>query len=415
MASVSSEQRILKRLHAVTFIFAILVTSNTWAGGLFFSEYATTASVGTAGVGGITNTTTAEAGVTNPAGLVGLKTNQLQLGLQIVDLTAEFKSTSPTVGKKDGGSTELVPAVFYAYRLNDNIVLGTSFHAAGALSFDYGSDWAGKNFLNDVEFAFLNLTGSIGYRVNDQFAIGGALVIQQFSLDLSTTVPPLRPSGTERKQSSDGDDVTPGFNLGLMYDLSDDTRIGFHYTSKIEHELDMDWDSARFPLLDKFLSGNFDLKITTPASYTLGGSHQLDQQWRLMARLAYEQWSDFGELTAKTDIGTIDGNMNLEDIYDIGIAAEYRTPAWTVYTGISYQEAIVSEEDRLISLPADKSWKLGVGGEWALGNDSYFGLAYELVLIDEAKLSQSNIRGTRTLEGKMSDYYIQFLSASYRY
>ena len=70
MASVSSELRILKRLHAVTFIFAILVASNTWAGGLFFSEYATTASVGTAGVGGITNTTTAEAGVTNPAGLV---------------------------------------------------------------------------------------------------------------------------------------------------------------------------------------------------------------------------------------------------------------------------------------------------------------------------------------------------------
>ena len=230
MESVSSEQRTLKVKHVSAFVFAILIASDTWAGGLFFSEHATTDSVGTAGVGGITNTTTAEAGVTNPAGLTGLKTNQLQLGLQVVDLTAEFKSTSPIVGKKDGGSTELLPAIFYAYRFNDNIVIGTSFHAAGALSFDYGSDWAGKNFLNDIEFAFLNLTGSIGYRVNDQLSIGGALVIQQFSLDLSTTVPPLLPSGTERKLSSDGDDINPGFTLGLMYVFSEDTRVGLHFT-----------------------------------------------------------------------------------------------------------------------------------------------------------------------------------------
>lgn len=381
----------------------------------FFSENATTDSVGTVSVGGITNTTTAEAGVTNPAGLTGIKTNQLQMGLQIVDLSAEFDSTLPAEEKANGGSISPVPAIFYANRLSDHIVIGTSFHAAGALGFDYGDDWSGRYFLNDVEFAFLNLTGSIGYQVNEQLSIGAALVVQQYYLDLSTSVAPLLPAWQDRTLQSDGDDLSPGYTLGVMYQPTDATRIGFHYISRIDHELEMGWDSGRFPLLDKFVDGNFKLESAVPASYTLGVSHQLDPQWRLMARIAYEQWSDFGAISAKTESGKIDSDMNLEDIFDIGIAAEYRTPDWTMHAGISYQEGIVNDEDRLISLPADDSWKLGIGCEWPMGDDRYFGFAYELAVIDNAPLSQTNITGNQTLEGEMSDYYIHFISAAYRF
>jgi long-subunit fatty acid transport protein len=107
--------------------------------------------------------------------------------------------------------------------------------------------------------------------------------------------------------------------------------------------------------------------------------------------------------------------MNLDDIYDIGIAAEYRAPDWTMYAGISHQEGIVNDENRLISLPADDSWKLGIGCEWPMGDERYFGFAYELAVIDNAPLSQTYITGNQTLEGEMSDYYIHFISAAYRF
>jgi hypothetical protein len=57
--------------------------------------------------------------------------------------------------------------------------------------------------------------------------------------------------------------------------------------------------------------------------------------------------------------------------------------------------------------------KLGIGAEWALGNDRFYGLAYEISLQGDAKVNQTN--GTGTLDGKAGDYYVQFLSASYRY
>ncbi len=420
MNPTPTHQPSLKLLRNSILTLSLLAASNAWSGGLFLSERATTDSVGTAGVSSITNMTTAEAGVSNPAGLTGLKASQLQLGVQIVDLRLEFDSTSPSTGTANGSNTSLVPSTFYAYPVNDKIVLGASIHGSGGLGFDFSSDWAGRNFINDTEFSFLNITGSIGYKVNEKLSLGGAIVIQQFYLEATTTTPALLlppPLGTERKLDTDGDDINPGFTLGLMYQVADATRIGFHYVSKIEHDLEMDLNinGSRVPVVDEALSGNFVLQGSQPSSFTFGVSHQLDQQWRLMGRLAYEKWSEFGELTIKpAGGGSIDANLNLDDIYDIGIAAEHSAPGRTTYFGLSYAESMVSDENRVISLPAAESIKLGIGAEWALGSDRFFGLAYELAMLGDANINQTNTAGT-TLSGTTGDYYIHFLSATYRY
>jgi len=412
MNSTSANQPLLKALHASTFISSLLIATNSWAGGLFLSEHATTDSVGTAGVSGITNINTAEAGITNPAGLTGLKASQLQLGIEIIDLRLEFESTSPSTGTASGSSTTLAPAVYYAYPVNNNIVLGASVHGAGGLGFDFGSIWAGKNFINDAEFSFLNITGSIGYKVNEKLSLGGGLVIQQFYVEANTTAAPLLPFGPDRKLAMDGDDINPGFTLGLMYQLADATRIGFHYISKIEHDLDMDINiTANNPPIigPGIVAGSFVLKGAQPSSFTFGISHQMNQQWRLMAKLEYDKWSEFGQLAVNGN--SID--LKMDDIYDIGVALEQSTPGRTMYYGVSYAESIYSDENRIISIPADESLKFGIGAEWALGNERFFGLAYELALQGDARINQTNSSGTLT--GQAGDYYLQTFSATYRY
>jgi len=414
MNSASTHQTSLKLLRNSTLMLSLLTTSNAWAGGLFLSEHATTDSVGAAGVAGITNMTTAEAGITNPAGLVGLKANQLQLGAEIVDLRLEYETTSPSTGTASGNSTSLVPAAFYAYPVNDDIVLGASLHGSAGLGFDLSSDWAGKYFINDAEVSFLNVTGSIGYNVNEKLSLGGSLVVQQFELEINTTVPPLLPPGPDRKLNTEGDDVNLGYTLGLMYQFTDATRVGFHFISKIEHELDMSLNiPGDIPIIGP-VSTTYNLETSQPSTFSLGVSHQLDQEWRLMGMLAYERWSEFGEIIIKpAGGGSIDANLNLEDLYGIGVAAEYSTPGRTMYFGVTYTESAVSDENRIIAFALDESLKLGIGAEWALGNDRFYGLAYELVLIADAPVNQTN--GTGTFDGKAGDYYIQVLSASYRY
>ena len=144
MNPASTQQPSFKLLRNSTLMLSLLAASNAWSGGLFLSEHATPDSVGSAGVAGITNMTTAEAGITNPAGLVGLKANQLQVGAEIVDFRFEYETTSPSAGTANGSSTSVLPAAFYAYPLNDDIVLGTSLYGSAGLGFDMSSDWAGK-------------------------------------------------------------------------------------------------------------------------------------------------------------------------------------------------------------------------------------------------------------------------------
>lgn len=414
MNSASTNPSSLKLLRNSTLTISLLVTSNAWSGGLFLSEHATHDSVGTAGVSGITNMTTAEAGITNPAGLVGLKANQLQVGAEIIDFRFEYETTSPSTGTASGSSTSLVPSAFYAYPLNDDVVLGTSVYGSAGLGFDLSSDWAGKYFINDAEISFLNLSGTIGYKVNEKLSLGGSLVAQQFDLEINTTIPPLIPLGPDRRVNTEGDDLSLGYTLGLMYQFTDATRVGFHFVSKIEHELDMSLNiPADIPIVGP-VSANYSLETSQPSTFALGVSHQLDQQWRLMGMLAYERWSEFGEIIIKpAGGGSIDANLNLEDIYGIGIAAEHTDPGRTLYFGASYFESAVSDENRIIAFALDEGLKLGIGAEWALGGDRFYGLAYELILLGDAPISQTN--GTGTLEGKAGDYYIQVLSASYRY
>ena len=410
MNPVSTQQPSFKLIRNSTLILSLLAASNTWAGGLFLSEHATPLSVGGAGAGGVTNMNTAEAGVTNPAGLVGIKASQLQLGVEIVDLRFEFESTSPTSGTANGSSTALVPSLFYAHPLNDDVVLGASVNGSAGLGFDMGQDWAGKNFINRAEVSFLNVTGSIGYKVDKKLSLGGSLVVQQFMLEADTNLPlPANP-----QLQMDGDDVNAGYTLALMYQFSDATRIGFNYASKIEHDLDMGVNIAGLAPIIGPVSGNFTLEASQPATFNLGVSHQLDQQWRLMARLAHEKWSDFGELTIRPDSGgSTNVDLKMDDIYEIGIAAEHSAPGRTTYFGFSYAESMVSDENRIIAMPVDEFIKLGIGAEWALGNDRFFGLAYELALFGDANVNQT--KGAETLVGQAGDYYIQFLSASYRY
>jgi long-chain fatty acid transport protein len=414
MNSSSTYHSLLKLLRNSILILSLLATTNAWSGGLFLSEHATHDSVGSAGVSGITNMTTAEAGITNPAGLVGLEANQLQVGAEIIDFRFEYETTSPSTGKASGSSTSLVPAAFYAYPLNDNIVLGTSLHGSAGLGFDLSSDWAGKYFINDADISFLNLTGSIGYKVNEKLSLGGSLVVQQFQLEINTTVAPVLPIGPDRSVHTEGDDVNLGYTLGLMYQFTDATRVGFHFNSKIEHDLDMSLNiPADIPIIGP-VSTNYVLETAQPSTFSLGVSHQLDQEWRLMGMLAYERWSEFGEMVVKpAGGGSIDANMNLEDLFGIGIAAEHTAPGRTTYFGATYFESAVSDENRIMAMPLDEGLKLGIGAEWALGGDRFYGLAYELILLGDAPVTQTN--GTGTLKGEAGDNYIQVLSASYRY
>ena len=62
----------------------LVLIGHAVAGGLYLSELGTPGSTGTAGVANPTNTFTADAAWTNPAGMTGLEQGEVLTGLQLV-------------------------------------------------------------------------------------------------------------------------------------------------------------------------------------------------------------------------------------------------------------------------------------------------------------------------------------------
>ncbi|UCH53933.1 MAG: outer membrane protein transport protein, partial [Pseudomonadota bacterium] len=92
---------------------AILLLSMQYAhaAGFYIPEVGTPASVGTAAVANPTNTYTADAAWTNPAGMTGMTEDSILAGLMVMVPKVEFKSDIATGGGSDGGNVADVAAI----------------------------------------------------------------------------------------------------------------------------------------------------------------------------------------------------------------------------------------------------------------------------------------------------------------
>jgi len=78
-------KKILSRVVTPTvLLFLFQFGQCVFAGGLYISEVASPASVGTAGVFNVVNNVEASSAFTNPAGMTGLKEDQRLGGLQLI-------------------------------------------------------------------------------------------------------------------------------------------------------------------------------------------------------------------------------------------------------------------------------------------------------------------------------------------
>ena len=117
------------------------------AGGLYISELASPASVGTAGVLNVVNNVEASSAYTNPAGMTGLKEDQTMIGLQLAIPETRFDSSIATGGGSDGGNAGEVagiPGFFWVKGMTDKWKLGFSAVAPIGGGVDYGDDFVGR-------------------------------------------------------------------------------------------------------------------------------------------------------------------------------------------------------------------------------------------------------------------------------
>lgn len=398
----------------------------------------------------------------NPAGMSYLSGGNFSLGGHIIKPTADFENQGsrtllplpsglPMSGGNggDAGGIALLPNLYYAHRLNDQLSLGIGVNSPFGLTTEYDDGWVGRYHALRSALTVININPSAAWKINDSFSIGGGLNIQYAKAELSSAVDfsticlakvgaPCAGLGlgvpgnvaTDGKATVNGDNWAYGFNLGAMWQIVPSTRLGISYRSSIKQELEGDIKYQNVPvafggipaLNAAFQTTNAKASVDLPESVSLGLHSQIDESWALMADLTWTKWSRFDELRVKFSNGAPD-NVTTEkwkDSFRVAIGGSYKpTSAWTIRAGVAYDQSPVPDEHRTPRIPDnDRTW-LSFGANWKITQNASLDFGYAHIFVKSASINQSagiaenNARGT--LKGEYSNPSVDIISVQYNH
>jgi long-chain fatty acid transport protein len=380
----------------------------------------------------------------NPAGLTHLKGKQIVAAGHAIIIDSTYSSNTatsdlgtPLTGGNGGnlGDTVLVPNFYFSTNLSPQLSFGVGVNVPFGLVTEYDSNWVGRYQALKSEVATLNVNPTIAWKVSDTVSLGAGISAQYIEAELSkaidfgtacfATVGPgvcgvlgLSSQNNDGSVTIKGDDWGFGFNLGALFQITPDTRVGVAYRSRIKQELTGDASysnvPAAFAAQPTFTNTSVKADITLPESASLSAFSQLSPKWAIMGDVTWTRWSRFKELRIKFDNGAAD-NVTPEEwrnTYRVAIGANYQlNDAWKLRTGLAHDRSPVKDEFRTPRIPDhDRTW-LAFGASYRVSAAGVLDLGYQHGFFKDTPLNKSEQLGG-TLVGKY-DTKVDALSVQY--
>ncbi len=312
----------------VLLLIILVFGSKVYSAGFYLSEIGTPNSLGTASVANVTNTSSADAAWTNPAGMTELDDDLISAGIQILFPKIKFDSDIAQAGGSDGGNAgEItpIPSFFITKKLTDKIHFG--FSSVGVLGggMDYGNDFVGRYAVTEVSLEGLALSPSLGYKVNEELSIGAGISIVYTKFHQEIALPTPNPSSDGKVIFDELDDWGIQPFIGLTYQLNEKTSLGIVYRAEFDTDLEGDIKFKNISL-PAATQKKMELDWTNPQLLEVGLKYQIDDEHTFYANVDWEDWSEF----SKNNISVINGivttlDRNFKDTWHIGFALQKKS------------------------------------------------------------------------------------------
>lgn len=418
------------------------------------------ADMGTAYAGSAATAQSVDTLFFNPAGMTYLPGTQAGAAVHLILPQTKFKNegstfspvlapfNTPISGSDGGDASELspVPHGYISHQLNDRVWLGLAINAPFGLKTEYDDDWVGRYHAIKSEVKTININPSIAYKASDKVSLSagvsamylegeftnaidfGALnVIPAVQGGLGGLLGAVFPGQADGHVVIQGDSWGFGYNLGLLAQLSENTRVGIHYRSEVEQNIK---GNAKFTLPNPALAAVFsnsdvEADVDLPATVSVSGFHQLNSEWALVADYTWTGWSSIPELRFKFDNGLPDGvtTFDWKDTSRVSFGAMYNPNGsdWTYRAGVAYDESPIRDaESRTARLPdADRIW-VTVGAGFAPSKNLKVDVGYAHLFINDPKINNTGLKPEDVTRGALIGSYessvdILSVSAQYRF
>lgn len=351
----------------------------------------------------------------NPAGMSRLKREEVSFGVaaihaktDIKDNSSSFSSPLPTLNGPINGSNDgdmvpftAVPMGYYVKPIDDKWAFGVGIYAPFGLVTDYESGYQGRYFGDYSEVTVITVQPTVSYRFNEQLSVGFGPTINRIEGELRSASPNAAgPLGSnDGRVKVTGDDTALGFNAGVLYEFSPQTRAGLTYHSKVKYQLkgDTELSGAGFA----GATGKYDasLDLDTPESVDISVTHDLNDQWTVYAGAMWTRWSRFEAIIIENDgiPGPLQGNLapiieeqDWHDTWSYAIGTAYKlNREWTLRTGLAFDQSPTNNVHRSPRIPTGDRTAVSFGLAWNPTDDVTVDLAYTYLREEEVDVSRS--------------------------
>lgn len=334
----------------------------------------------------------------NPAAIGALKQAGFAGGINFIHAETRYSDVSATsatgaavVGRDSGKNSlnELVPFFFATAPVDDKLTIGGGFYVPFGLSGNYQNDWRGRYFADETAIEVLGLTGVASYQLTEHWRLGAGVSLNRAEgtlskfkdhnglCELGTGVNALyradvyNPVYCQSYYSVTGDDLAPGYSLGVHGQLTNDLKIALVYHSALHFNLQGDSTISNTPITGANVSGlpgfiavapqlpaiskatgklaansllteASQLALTTPANLSFSADYQLNSAWSWQNTISWTGWSKFRsiDIQSRAEQATISlstqQSQNLNQPGYIGYIPEYWQDSWSFATGLSW-------------------------------------------------------------------------------
>ena len=371
----------------------------------------------------------------NPAGMMYLDGTQTTVGMHILDSNADFNDKGSTnlayAGVPQGGDggnsgdVFFIPNLYYVQDFAEKYKFGLGINAPFGLGTEYNDAWKGRYTSTKSELKAININPSVAFRANEKLAIGIAMNIQYMDITLKKDIYQAALGHSDGRAKVDGDSWGIGFNLGFIYELTPQTRLGMHFRSEISHTIKGD---ARFKNISPYIAAlpnlanqDAEAELDTPSTFSISMTHQLNNRLTLLGDVSYTTWSNFDELRVKGDNGSIVTlvEQNWDDVYRVALGMKYQySDQWIFRTGIAHDETPINDDYRTSRIPGDDRFWLSFGASYTVSDNLTIDAGYSHLWVEDAKIEEEYklLSSGGTLNGEYdSDVNILSVQATWKF